>query len=120
MKILAWITEIENYKYHVREAIKDREDLQIFLDILIEVNGEEKGIESFIAIYEMFAKSDVKFLEAPMAELQKIYAFQNRNMPAKAISRKLDIDTITIYRWWRENGITREQNSGDPAQEKMF
>lgn len=103
MKNFDWIYEIKDYEHHLRDAIKDRDDLKILWDLL----AEHSGTEAFIRFNEEFIKTGIKPIEEPFNRLKKIYVYQHRNDPIDKLARKLWLDKRTIFKWKQEFGSAK-------------
>lgn len=109
MSRLSFILEIDNYKKHLRDVLKNHADGDLHL--LLKSLENQSGDEAFVNVAGTFLKTQILFPEKPFNELKKIYLYQNKNMPVGKLARKLDVDIRTIYIWLAEMGIKRNGSS---------
>jgi len=107
MSRFSWIYEIEDYEKHLTAALKDYEDLALLNDILKKKTGAEATVE----VIQNFLKTSIRFPEAPITALKKIYVLQNLDKPVATMARKLKVDEATVYSWIREiKGKNKSKN----------
>lgn len=105
--IYDWILELKDSKTHIKNSLKQYDDLGDLYKILQSKNSTE----AFANIYECFLKTSIRFPEAPITALKKIYVLQNLDKPVATMARKLKVDEATVYSWIREiKGKNKSKN----------
>lgn len=94
----SWILKINDVENHIKKIVEKDENISALFDVLINYNG----VETFVKIYELWKKTDIRFPFKHIQELKKIYVLQNPGKGVLMLSQLLDIDTSTIYSWKRD------------------
>jgi len=69
----------------------------------------EIGLDNFLKLFRLFAKTPIYFSERPIYELKKEYILKHKNKPPRELARILGMSERGVYKILNETGFAPEQ-----------